>query len=95
MPTTSGIYSVGTYQGCRHSPGFPTEASTACLPVLPAFDQSCQPPALALHSTFSLDRLDDTEGRIVRDGSIDLMADRHGVAQARRLSPCSTYSQPW
>lgn len=51
-------------------PGFPNRGQHglrlwAGSPVLPAFDQSCQPPAPVLHSTFSLDRLDDTEGRIV------------------------------
>lgn len=34
-------------------------------PVLPAFDQCCQRTALGSHSTFSLDRLDGTEGCII------------------------------
>lgn len=72
MPTASGIYSNGTCQGCRHGPGFPTEASSNGLrswpgsPVLPAFDQSCQRTALGSHSTFSLDRLNGTECCIIK-----------------------------
>lgn len=69
MPTFLGTCLDGTYQGCGW-PGFPNRGQNGLRfwtgsPVLPTFDQSCQRAALALHSTLSPDRLDDTEGRIV------------------------------
>lgn len=99
MPTTSGIYSVGSYQGRGRGPDFPTEASTGCdcgparLCCLPSISLAnrrhlcCTQPFLSTASmtprVASSIWIDRPDGWHTRRGA------------SEETVPCSNYSQPW
>lgn len=99
MPTTSGIHSVGTYQGRGHGPDFPTEARTGCdcgparLRCLPSISLAnrrhlcCTQPFLSTASMIqrvaSSIWIDRPDGWQTRSGA------------SEETVPCSNYFQPW